>query len=1037
MPEDIDLGTLAASVKLDLSQLRTARNQAARDLSDVSAAMEKTAKSGEGSARRTEAAWRDASGKMRDHTGRYVKDMNAGADSVVASFAKLAVGAKVLHLIGTEMLDAANLAGNFERSMNVLGQVSGATTEQLESLRQTARQLGADMSLPNTSSLDAASAMLELSKAGLSVEQSMAAAKGSLQLAAAAQISAGEAAKITANALNTFGLSGSEANRVADILAATANSSSGEITDFAAAFQQAGAAAATLKIPVEDAATALALMAKNGVLGSDAGTSLKAALTQLSNPTAEATRVMDHLNIKLFDSHGRFVGLQEAAKRYERATGDLTDQQKLQVAQTLAGTDGYRALLFVMGAGDKVFAEQKKRTEELDAAQKSAKAQADGYKGSIDGLKSAFDSFKEETAADFLSVLTAANRGAAEGIKTLSGYVAWLKEFRKEIRNHGTTDLGFAYHSIDGAPKTQKAARESAGRLRNQVGVLEDELYRRENGGKPRPLTRQEELRGVLRPTYSPAERMGIIGNAGIDANTPPERILEIIRQKQEQIGHFDRLAAKLAPQFGPPAPKRTSKGSGAPPKTDPVLAGILAGEKADDAKRAADKAKRDAERLAASVRRASEIRADASAGTLSTAYNDLRDRLRDNIRTLPQERIEAIQKQLGALSKRVAEAEKRAAGVKRDNADPLDRPAAQAEYEKTVGKDGKGGEVAERVRNRAINLTKTLADEQTRRKKKQQDFIDDGLAQVSRGFTVWHKLSEKATEERVKLDKKAADDAAELSDLNLKQDIENGRVALDVALRDINQRMAGLDKLSERYRKLEAMREATATMLDRKVDAAVDQLTDEHRIDQHNGIDQANARQISNTDDEAAAAARAQVKTVAQRLGQNPFGFIAESMKANADLSITYYESVDDAVNGIMSGTKDLVIDTLAQIAAAYAAQQIGGMFGGPLGSAVGSIFGTGLKSIFRAEGGPVEAGHPYIVGEKRPELFVPRVPGVIVPQVPAMGGQGGGGGGGVIVHLGGVTLAQNGMTPEQLAHVVGQHINRQIPVARPAGAT
>ncbi|MGA1256883.1 MAG: hypothetical protein ACO3YX_07730, partial [Candidatus Nanopelagicaceae bacterium] len=42
------------------------------------------------------------------------------------------------------------------------------------------------------------------------------------------------------------------------------------------------------------------------------------------------------------------------------------------------------------------------------------------------------------------------------------------------------------------------------------------------------------------------------------------------------------------------------------------------------------------------------------------------------------------------------------------------------------------------------------------------------------------------------------------------------------------------------------------------------------------------------------------------------------------------------------------------------------------------------------RATGGPVLANRPYIVGERRPELFVPRVPGTIVPRVPQASGSG-----------------------------------------------
>lgn len=50
-----------------------------------------------------------------------------------------------------------------------------------------------------------------------------------------------------------------------------------------------------------------------------------------------------------------------------------------------------------------------------------------------------------------------------------------------------------------------------------------------------------------------------------------------------------------------------------------------------------------------------------------------------------------------------------------------------------------------------------------------------------------------------------------------------------------------------------------------------------------------------------------------------------------------------------------------------------------------VGASAAVRVASILsgRAEGGPVEAGTPYIVGEKRPEVFVPETNGTIVPSV------------------------------------------------------
>lgn len=49
----------------------------------------------------------------------------------------------------------------------------------------------------------------------------------------------------------------------------------------------------------------------------------------------------------------------------------------------------------------------------------------------------------------------------------------------------------------------------------------------------------------------------------------------------------------------------------------------------------------------------------------------------------------------------------------------------------------------------------------------------------------------------------------------------------------------------------------------------------------------------------------------------------------------------------------------------------------GNPIGSIIGSFLGG-----FRAQGGPVAAQRPYIVGEKGPELFVPNASGGIIPN-------------------------------------------------------
>jgi len=117
-------------------------------------------------------------------------------------------------------------------------------------------------------------------------------------------------------------------------------------------------------------------------------------------------------------------------------------------------------------------------------------------------------------------------------------------------------------------------------------------------------------------------------------------------------------------------------------------------------------------------------------------------------------------------------------------------------------------------------------------------------------------------------------------------------------------------------------------------------------------------------------------------------------------------YESATEAANGwaqagedIASSFKDAIVngrdlaDVMGSVrqsilSAALAALE-SNLFGkGGLGGFFSGIFGG-----FRAEGGPVSAGKAYVVGERGPEMFVPRGSGSIVPN--------GAGGGQVVVQV------------------------------------
>lgn len=95
-------------------------------------------------------------------------------------------------------------------------------------------------------------------------------------------------------------------------------------------------------------------------------------------------------------------------------------------------------------------------------------------------------------------------------------------------------------------------------------------------------------------------------------------------------------------------------------------------------------------------------------------------------------------------------------------------------------------------------------------------------------------------------------------------------------------------------------------------------------------------------------------------------------------------FDPFEEGVRGMLAGFVDAIRQMLAQYVAMQAITGLGSMLSGSSNPLVAGI-GTFLSG--KAGGGAVAGGMPYLVGERGPELFVPRSSGTIVPNN-AMGG-------------------------------------------------
>jgi TP901 family phage tail tape measure protein len=430
------------------------------DAEKASRAIEGIGRSATGAASKASQASRDTQESLSRAASS--ADSWAGKMEKASSRAKQALGVAVVAAAGLAAKSIISLGMDYENNLNQLGAVTGATDAQMRKMGDTAKALGNSIELPMASASDAAQAMLALAKGGLSADQAMSAAKGTLTLAAAAQIDGATAAEIQSAALNTFGLAASEANRVADVLANTANASAGEMTDFAAGMAQSGLVAKAMGISIESTATALGIFANAGLSGSDAGTSFKSMLIALQAPSEKQAGAMEELGIKAFDASGKFVGMKVITGQLEAAQKRMTTEQYNAAAATAFGTDAVRAAVAIGAQGVTGWDKMTAAIGRVGGAQEVAAAQTKGLSGSwnqfVNGL---------ETMA--LSIYERVSPALQEMLDGATSVLPQIAEFFAGVVNAGLGLVDFLT-SIPGPVYAMAAAFGAVHVLKGPVG---------------------------------------------------------------------------------------------------------------------------------------------------------------------------------------------------------------------------------------------------------------------------------------------------------------------------------------------------------------------------------------------------------------------------------------------------------------------------------------------------------------------------------------------------------------------------------------
>lgn len=277
-----------------------------------------------------------------DEVGGKLKDVGDKVSGVGTALMPVSAGVTAL---GTA---AVKMTSDFDSGMSRVAAISGATDEELARLRQTAKDLGASTAF---SASEAAAGMENLASAGFEVNEIIEAMPGMLDLAASSGEDLASSADIAASTLRGFGMDASEAGHVADVLAQNAAATNAAVADTGEAMKYIAPLANTVGLEFEEVAASIGIMANAGIKGSQAGTTLRGALSRLAKPTDPMIAKMDELGLSFYNADGQMKSLSEMISMLQTNMEGLTDEQKQNALVTLFGQEALSGMMVLMEAG--------------------------------------------------------------------------------------------------------------------------------------------------------------------------------------------------------------------------------------------------------------------------------------------------------------------------------------------------------------------------------------------------------------------------------------------------------------------------------------------------------------------------------------------------------------------------------------------------------------------------------------------------------------------------------------------------------------
>ncbi|WP_289637355.1 phage tail tape measure protein [uncultured Adlercreutzia sp.] len=323
--------------------------------------------------------------------GKAARDSNEGYTVLKGTLANLASTAVTAAVGGIR--DAASavveIGSAFESSMSKVSALSGATGDDLAALEAKARELG---STTTFSASQAADALGYMALAGWDTQAMLAGVGPVLSLAQAGELDLAAASDLVTDYLSAFNMTAEDTGRMVDVLAYAQANANTTVDGLGQAFKNCAANCNAAGMDVETTSAAIAMMANQGLKGSEAGTALNAVMRDMTSRMEDGAIAIGDQSVAVMDAQGNYRDFADILADVEAATDGMGDAEKAAALQSTFTADSIKGLNLMLNAGS---GELSSFRDDLygcaGAAEDAAAAMTDNLQGDLAGMGSAFE----------------------------------------------------------------------------------------------------------------------------------------------------------------------------------------------------------------------------------------------------------------------------------------------------------------------------------------------------------------------------------------------------------------------------------------------------------------------------------------------------------------------------------------------------------------------------------------------------------------------------------------------------------------------